>query len=76
MTVSDHPAAAVVSVGIRGHADPAAIRTAMEALHRWLEGQNQFVAADAPRVLGYNSPFVPRAMRYWEAQIPVTRRKS
>lgn len=65
-----------LSVGMRGSADRVAVNDAMTMLRQWLNAQEQYVQDGPPRMLGYNSPFIPPAMRYWELQIPVTKSPS
>ena len=73
VVVEDRPAMTVVSVGLRGHRGSAAIQDAVARLEEWLKDQKTYVAAASPRVMGYNSPFIPSHQRYWEVQIPVAK---
>ncbi len=70
--VVDVPAMTVVSIGCRGEATAAAIAEAREKLVKWLdEKKEDYVSAGPMRVMGYNSPFVPRDRNFFEVQIPV-----
>ena len=70
--VRDIAPATVVSLGLRGVDSSAGIRAAEARLRAWLEkGKDQYSACGPVRVLGYNSPAVPAAVRYSEIQIPV-----
>jgi hypothetical protein len=73
--VVDVPAMTVLSVGFFGNADAAAIGRALGAITRAREQRAEFAElqpAGPPRLLGYNSPFVPAALRYHEVQLPVS----
>lgn len=70
--VSDVPPMRVVSIGCRGPQTSTAIDEARQKLLRYLESKrDQLVVAGPMRVLGYNSPFVPRNRSFFEVQIPV-----
>lgn len=70
--VVDVPAMKVVSIGCRGARTAAASNAAREALLKWLdENKEDYVAAGPMRIMGYNSPFVPRDKNFFEVQIPV-----
>jgi hypothetical protein len=76
VVVEDRSALTVLSLGMRGRSGQAAVQGAVAQLEQWLAGQQTYVAAAAPRLMGYNSPFIPSNQRYWEVQIPVTKRAS
>ena len=76
VVVNDQPAMTALSLGMRGPSSHGAIQDAVLQLEQWLNGQQQYIAAAPPRLMGYNSPFVPADRRYWEIQIPVARRGS
>ena len=40
-------------------------------LREWSQSHPEFTPAGPPRVLAYNSPFMPFWMKYAEVQIPV-----
>ncbi len=62
----------VVSLGCRGVRTEAAIAEAREKLIGWLqEQQGKYVVSGPLRVMGYNSPFVPRDKNFFEVQIPI-----
>lgn len=70
--VVDVPEMAVVSLGARGAFDAKKIADAERLLQSWLsEHSDRYTVAGPLRVMGYNSPFVPRNRRYYEVQIPV-----
>ena len=70
--VIDVPAMTVVSIGCRGARTASAIAEAREKLVTWLdEKKGEYVAAGPMRIMGYNSPFVPRDRSFFEVQIPV-----
>jgi uncharacterized surface protein with fasciclin (FAS1) repeats len=62
----------VLSIGMRGARDQEAVLQAKA----WIEermAQDGWSRAGSWRMLGYNSPMVPAAKRYWELQVPVRR---
>ena len=70
--VVDVPAMTVVSIGCRGERTTAAIAEARDKLLKWLEEKKgDYVSAGPMRIMGYNSPFVPRDKNFFEVQIPV-----
>ncbi len=70
--VIDVPAMTVVSIGCRGERTASTVAEAREKLAAWLD-QNQatYLPAGPLRIMGYNSPFVPRDKSFFEVQIPV-----
>lgn len=70
--VDDIPGHLAVSVGVRGRMNDEAVSQAEEKLRSWLkEKSSEYQAAGPLRKMGYNSPFIPRMMQYFEVQIPV-----
>jgi SOUL heme-binding protein len=75
--VADRPALQAASIGLTGDATELVVKTAVADIRDWLArqttpgGQLIYTEAGSPRVMGYNSPFVPYAKRYFEVQIPV-----
>ncbi len=61
----------VVSVGLQGSYRKANFRKALDGLRQWLDEHSQWRLAGPPRVLAYNSPFMPWWNKYSEVQIPV-----
>jgi len=61
----------VVSVGVKGAYTTGKFRQALASLVDWLADQDQWRPSGAPRVLGYNSPFMLFWRKYSEVQIPV-----
>jgi uncharacterized surface protein with fasciclin (FAS1) repeats len=71
VNVADVPAATVVSLGMRGDYTDDALSHAQRLLQNWLkEHEDRFEAQGSLRVLGFNSPMVPVAERFFEVQIP------
>jgi hypothetical protein len=72
VVVSDVPAMSVVSIGCRGQRDSASVAKARRKLLDYLEEhKGQYTVAGPMRVMGYNSPFVPRDKNFFEVQIPI-----
>ena len=69
--VQDVEAATVVSIGCRGRQTAAAVSEAQDRLMLWLDENEGYAPAGPMRVMGYNSPFVPREKNFFEVQIPV-----
>lgn len=72
VAVADEQALQVVSVGVKGAYTKGRFRKALASLHDWLAGQDRWRQAGAPRVLGYNSPFMLFWRKYSEVQVPVS----
>ena len=73
--VVDVPAATVVSIGVRGPRTEESFLDAYDQLQAWLqERESQYAVAGPPRVMAYNSPFVPRNRQFFEVQIPIEAR--
>lgn len=70
--VVDLPAVTVLSVGMRGDASVAGIARARAALEARL-AKDGYERAGPFRMLGYNSPMVASARRFWELEVPVRR---
>ncbi|MDZ4774302.1 MAG: heme-binding protein [Planctomycetota bacterium] len=72
VVVLDVPAATVVSLGLRGSSSNQRVQAERERLHAWLTSQpERFEIVGPPRMMGWNSPMVSDAKRYWEVQFPV-----
>jgi hypothetical protein len=70
--VRDVPEMTVLSIGCRGSQTAAAIAEAREKLLKYLADKKaEYTIAGRMRVMGYNSPFVPRDKNFFEVQIPV-----
>jgi hypothetical protein len=70
--VVDVPAATVVCIGVSGARSDAVLAQAEQQLRQWLEQSRARYEQNGPlRVMGYNSPFVPRDRQFFEVQIPV-----
>jgi peptide methionine sulfoxide reductase msrA/msrB len=71
VTIRDDAPLQVVSVGRKGRYSKSNFRASADPLRQWLRGHSEWVEAGPPRVLAYNSPFMPFWMKYAEVQIPV-----
>ena len=69
--VVDVEATTVVSIGCRGQQTAAAVDEARGRLLKWLDENDTYAPTGPLRVMGYNSPFVPREKNFFEVQIPV-----
>ena len=71
------PAMTVASIGYRGSQTAAAVDDARRKLLGYLaERRNEYSVAGPMRVMGYNSPFVPRYKNFFEVQVPVKAAKA
>ncbi|MCU0725126.1 MAG: heme-binding protein [Planctomycetes bacterium] len=62
----------VVSVGRRGSYDEEEWKAEVEKLEAWLAANgDRWKKAGEPRVLAYNSPFMPWFLKFSEVQIPI-----
>ncbi len=75
VSVLDLAPVEVLSVGIRGPMGDGKVESAKAAIESHLRKQG-WKRDGAWRLLGYNSPMVPAAQRFWELQLPVVRVKS
>jgi hypothetical protein len=72
VTIADVPPMTFVSIGVHGETTSEAVAAAAALLKGWLaDHADRYQASGALRVLGYNSPMIPRNKRYFEVQIPV-----
>jgi hypothetical protein len=71
VTVEDVPEATVASIGLRGSYGEKTFRKGAEKLDAWLAGHPEWEPAGPPRMLAYNSPFVPGLLKYSEIQRPI-----
>ncbi len=62
----------VVSVGLRGGYGRDLLERGLKQLKEWLAKHPEWESTGTPRILGYNSPFVPNLFKYAEVQVPVT----
>lgn len=72
VAVEDTPPTLVASLGLSGRMNREAGSQARARLEAWVAGQSEYrvAAVEEPyRVFGYNSPMVPDAQKYWEAQV-------
>jgi uncharacterized surface protein with fasciclin (FAS1) repeats len=61
----------VLSIGVSGPLTSQKVREARAAIERRLGEGSEYRKAGKWRLLGYNSPMVPAAKRFWELQLPV-----
>jgi len=73
VVVEDVPEATLASVGLRGSYGEQTFRKGAEQLDAWLGEHPEWEAAGPPRMLAYNSPFVPGFLKYAEVQRPLRR---
>jgi hypothetical protein len=74
--VGDFGAQTMASLGMRGGYTTTRIEKYIVKLQAWLtDHADEWESMGPPRLLGYNSPFVPGFMRYGELQIPVRKRE-
>jgi hypothetical protein len=73
--IVDNESIKVVSLGLRGSRSKKVVADAVRRLKRWLRANPEYQTAGGFRVMGYNSPFVPRAEQYFEVQLPLRERK-
>ena len=71
VVVEDVPEATVVSIGLRGGYGEKTFRKGAEQLDAWLAAHPEWEPAGPPRMLAYNSPFVPGLLKYSEIQRPI-----
>ena len=71
VVVEDVPEATVVSIGLRGSYGEKTFRKGAEQLDAWLAEHAEWEPAGPPRMLAYNSPFVPGLLKYSEIQRPI-----
>jgi hypothetical protein len=71
VSVVETTPAEVLSIGVRGSSTQERMAEAKQRLEKWLAGQTKYQSAGPYRMMGYNSPFVPGNLRYFEVQVPV-----
>jgi hypothetical protein len=69
--VTDDPPLQVVSVARKGMYSTGNFQESVAQLRAWLHEHSEWQPAGPPRVLAYNSPFMPFWMKYAEVQIPI-----
>ena len=69
--IVDAPPMTVVSLGVRGWSGVDRLESGVDRLREWLDGQDVWREAGAPRTLGYNGPSMPAPRRWAEVQIPI-----
>jgi len=71
VVVEDVPEMTAVSIGLRGGYGDKTFRKGAERLDAWLAEHPEWEPAGPPRMLAYNSPFVPGILKYSEIQRPI-----
>ena len=71
VVVEDVPEATVASIGLRGGYGEKTFKKGSEQLDAWLAAHPEWEPAGPPRMLAYNSPFVPGFLKYAEIQRPI-----
>ena len=61
----------VLALGVRGRLDERGTREGVERLVAWIEASGRYEIAGHARTMGYNGPYVPRDVQWWEIQIPI-----
>lgn len=69
--IVDLPAARVLSIGRRGSMSERAMKSSRTEMDGWLAANPQWEVCGPMRSMGWNSPMVPDARRYWEIQLPI-----
>ncbi|GEM_PF-467914 len=70
--VRDFPPMLVASTGVQGEMTKEAIDSARARLAAWLQAHaGRYEVDGPPRLMGYNSPFIPSEKKYFELQVPV-----
>jgi SOUL heme-binding protein len=69
--VADMPQMRVLSIAIQGEMSARQREDAERQLDAEIAKRKDVAAAGPKRVLGYNSPMVPRDKRFWEIQVPI-----
>ena len=61
----------VLSLGVRGWLSEASTIAGVTRLTAWIESSGHYEIAGHARTMGYNGPYVPRDIQWWEIQIPI-----
>ncbi len=71
VSVIDEAPELAVSIGMRGEMNLTDVQQAKASLEAFIRQHGNLVASGGLRTMGYNSPRVPEADKYYEVQIPV-----
>ena len=71
VSVIDEAPELAVSIGMRGEMNLIDVQQARAQLEAFIKQNGKLVASGGLRTMGYNSPRVPDADKYYEVQIPV-----
>lgn len=75
IVVADMQTLRVLSLAIQGEMTEKVLEEAEQKLNAEIARRGDVVAAGPKRVLGYNSPMVPRGKAFWEVQLPIAASK-
>lgn len=76
VAVQDIEPMTVLTIGVRGSSRSSAVTAAMAELEAWIKANGStWERAGNARLMGYNSPMVPRNKQFSEVQIPIQRVK-
>jgi hypothetical protein len=75
IVVADMPTLRVLSLAIQGEMTEQVLDEVEQKLTAEIARRGDIVAAGPKRVLGYNSPMVPRGKAFWEVQLPIAERQ-
>jgi hypothetical protein len=72
VAVADMPTMRVLSIAFQGQLSADTREQAEKKLAAEIESRKDLTVVGPYRVLGYNSPFVPKDKAFWEIQVPIT----
>jgi len=72
VVVADMPTMRVLSIAFQGQLSADTREQAEKKLAAKIESRKDLTVVGPYRVLGYNSPFVPKDKAFWEIQVPIT----
>jgi len=72
VVVADMPTLRVLSIAFQGQLSANTREQAEKKLAAEIESRKDLTVVGPYRVLGYNSPFVPKDKAFWEIQVPIT----
>ena len=72
VVVADMPTMRVLSIAFQGQLSADTREQAEKKLAAEIESRKDLTVIGPYRVLGYNSPFVPKDKAFWEIQVPIT----
>jgi SOUL heme-binding protein len=72
VVVADMPTMRVLSIAFQGQLSADAREQVEKKLAAEIESRKNITVVGPYRLLGYNSPFVPKDKAFWEIQVPIT----